>query len=388
MNGLQQVIYNVSRVLLWPVLIAALACLLWVLIEFGFFLYELYLRFRYRDLDALETRTLRARKAFRDGKPRTAYRYLQENNYSIVVARFLYDLIRNYQTQRLAAKPLKLLQEYEFYTVKRLERTRILVRLGPMLGLMGTLIPLSPALIGLASGNTAQLATNLTTAFSVTVIGLLIGGIAFVISIVRDRMYSQDISDMEYLLELLEGGSERLRSGRRMNKKGMWDADPVVDYVAMDEDPEKTVLIPVLEEVPLVPLVPVATDAPLSGNGDAAAAAFDDGLGSTEDATGAFLTVTPSVADAPASAAPWPATAGETPANDLADPAAPAELQAPPLAPLPRRAAGDASPLTFDDPAMSWKHDDDPFADLGPVDPLPPAGGVTPPDAGGTSGSH
>ena len=144
MNNLQQLIYDISRVLFWPVLVAALLCLVWVLIELGVLLYELWLRFRYRDLDALEIRALRARKAFRDGKPRTAYRYLQENNYSLVVVRFLYDLIRNYQTERLAAKPLKLLQEYEFYTIKRLERTRILVRLGPMLGLMGTLIPLSP----------------------------------------------------------------------------------------------------------------------------------------------------------------------------------------------------------------------------------------------------
>jgi biopolymer transport protein ExbB/TolQ len=316
-NGLQQVIYDVSRVLLWPVLIAAIACLLWVLIEFGFFLYEIYLRFRYRDLDALEARTLRARRAFQDGKPRTAYRYLQENNYSIVVARFLFDLIRNYQTERLAAKPLKLLQEYEFYTVKRLERTRILVRLGPMLGLMGTLIPLSPALIGLASGNTTQLAENLTTAFSVTVIGLLIGGIAFVISIVRDRMYSQDISDMEYLLELLEGGDERLQSGRRRNKRGIWDADPVVKYEAAVEDADKTVAIPVLLETPREPLIPFARGA----RGEAAI-------------------VTP-----------------------------------PPV-------AGEAPPLTFDDPAMDWQRDEDPFADLGPVDPMPPAGGTSRPDAG------
>ena len=205
MNDLQQLIYDVARILLWPVLVAAVLCLVWVLIELGVLLYELWLRFRYRDLDALEVRALRARKAFRDGKPRTAYRYLQENTYSLVVVRFLYDLIRNYQTERLAAKPLKLLQEYEFYTIKRLERTRILVRIGPMLGLMGTLIPLAPALVGLASGNVQQLSDNLVTAFSVTVIGLLIGGLAFLVSIVRDRMYSQDISDMEYLLELLEG---------------------------------------------------------------------------------------------------------------------------------------------------------------------------------------
>jgi biopolymer transport protein ExbB/TolQ len=320
-NGLQQVIYDASRVLFWPVLIAALACLLWVLIEFGFFLYELYLRFRYRDLDALEARTLRARRAFQDGKPRTAYRYLQENNYSIVVARFLFDLIRNYQTERLAAKPLKLLQEYEFYTVKRLERTRILVRLGPMLGLMGTLIPLSPALIGLASGNTTQLAENLTTAFSVTVIGLLIGGIAFVISIVRDRMYSQDISDMEYLLELLEGGADRLQSGRRRNKKGIWDADPVVEYEAVVEDADKTVGIPVLLETPREPLIPFA-----SGDGGEAPVAAE-----------------PAVAPAPA--------------------------------------AGEAPPLTFDDPAMDWQRDEDPFADLGPLDPKPPAGGASAPGA-------
>ncbi|MCX6363880.1 MAG: MotA/TolQ/ExbB proton channel family protein [Actinobacteria bacterium] len=326
MNGLQQVIYDASRVLLWPVLIAALVCLFWVLIELGFFLYELYLRFRYRDLDALEARTLRARRAFQDGKPRTAYRYLQENNYSIVVARFLFDLIRNYQTERLAAKPLKLLQEYEFYTVKRLERTRILVRVGPILGLMGTLIPLAPALLGLASGNTTQFAEDLTTAFSVTVIGLLIGGIAYVISIVRDRLYSQDISDMEYLLELLEGGDERLQSGRRRNKRGVWDADPVVVYEAAAADVENTVAIPVLLETPREPLIPFASD-----------------------------------------------ERGEAPL--VAEPAVPAT-------PIPAAPAGEAPPLSFDDPAMDWQRDEDPFADLGPVDSSPPAGGASAPGAG------
>ena len=194
-----------------------------MLIELGFFLYEAYLRFRYRDLEALEVRTLKARDAFDQGQPRRAYRYLQENNYSVVVARFLFDLIRNYQTQRLPEKPLKLLQEYEFYTVKRLERTRILVRVGPLLGLMGTLIPLAPALQALADGDTQKLADNLTVAFSVTVLGLLIGGLAFMISIIRDRFYSQDISDLEYLLELLEGGAAALRVGRPRRRKGEFE---------------------------------------------------------------------------------------------------------------------------------------------------------------------
>jgi biopolymer transport protein ExbB/TolQ len=212
-HDIEQVIFTIAKLLLYPVLIAAIACLIWVLVELGYFFYEVYLRVRFRDLDALEIRTLRAREAFNNGQPRKAYRYLQENNYSMVVVRFLFDLIRNYQGQRLAEKPLKLLQEYEFYTIKRLEKTRILVRVGPMLGLMGTLIPLAPALEALANNDTAELANQLEIAFSVTVIGLLIGGLAFTISILRDRFYSQDISDLEYLLELLEGSGKRLRSG-------------------------------------------------------------------------------------------------------------------------------------------------------------------------------
>ena len=314
MNDLQQLIYDVARVLLWPVLIAAILCLIWVLVELGVLLYELWLRFRYRDLDALEVRALRARKAFRDGKPRTAYRYLQENNYSLVVVRFLYDLIRNYQTERLAAKPLKLLQEYEFYTIKRLERTRILVRVGPMLGLMGTLIPLAPALVGLASGDVETLAENLITAFSVTVIGLLIGGLAFVVSIVRDRLYSQDISDMEYLLELLEGPEVRLRSGRRLSRTGVWDTESPVQYEVAEEDAER-ILIATLPETPDEPLLPVGA-ALAEGNGVQTAILRSPTTAQAADA---------------------------------------------------RTEEGDS--LTFDDPTMDWSREDDPFANLGPVDP-------------------
>ena len=231
--NIEEAVYEIAKILFYPILVLTLACLVWVLVELGYFLYEAYLRYRYRDLEALEIRALKARDAFERGQRRRAYRYLQENNYSVVVARFLFDLIRNYQTQRLPEKPLKLLQEYEFYTVKRLERTRILVRVGPLLGLMGTLIPLAPALQALADGNTQLLADNLTVAFSVTVLGLLIGGLAFMISIVRDRFYSQDISDLEYLLEMLEGGAPPLRVGKTRRRKA--EVEPYDDL--SDDEP-------------------------------------------------------------------------------------------------------------------------------------------------------
>ena len=271
----------------------------------------MWLRFRYRDLDALETRALRARKAFRDGKPRTASPPAGEQ---LLAGRGAVPLRPHPQLpdERLAAKPLKLLQEYEFYTIRRLERTRILVRVGPMLGLMGTLIPLAPALVGLASGDVAALSENLVTAFSVTVIGLLIGGLAFLVSIVRDRLYSQDISDMEYLLELLEGSDVRLRSGRRLSKTGIWDTEAPVEYEVADEDAE-SVKVATLPETPDEPLLPVAA-----------------GAG------------TPAEALAPVAAGPAHKPAGGT---------------------------DEAAGLTFDDPTMDWSREEDPFANLGPVDP-------------------
>ncbi len=338
MNDLQRTIYDISSALLWPVLIAVVVCLVWVLIEFGAMLYEAWLRFRYRDLDALQARALRARTAFADGKPRTAYRYLQENTYSIVVVRFLYDLIRNYQGERLEAKPLKLLQEYEFYSVRRLNRTRILTRLGPMLGLMGTLIPLSPALVGLAEGDIAALSENLVTAFSVTVLGLLIGGVSFVVSIVRDRMYSQDISDMEYLLELLQGDDTRMGSGRRRHTNGRWDAQPGVAYEEVPEDDAVT-----------SQLSAAAMAAGMEPDADAGAAAGLDALTSAPPGGQGSVEQPPSAEHVQLSAD----AAADAPVEGLAE---------------PETTLAGSPPLSFDDPDRSWRTDDDPFAELGPVD--------------------
>ena len=98
----------------------------------------------------------------------------------------------------------KALADFDFASLRRLERTRVLVRAGPALGLMGTLIPLAPALAGLAEGDVAQLSRNLRVAFSVTVLGLVVGAVAFAISLVRDRLYGQDLSDLEYVAAALE----------------------------------------------------------------------------------------------------------------------------------------------------------------------------------------
>jgi biopolymer transport protein ExbB/TolQ len=89
------------------------------------------------------------------------------------------------------------LGDYELAVQRRLERTRILVRAGPALGLMGTLIPLAPGLAALGHGNVATLAGDLRTAFAATTVGLLVGTVAFALTITRTRLYGEDLAALE-----------------------------------------------------------------------------------------------------------------------------------------------------------------------------------------------
>lgn len=90
---------------------------------------------------------------------------------------------------------------YELAVQRRLDRTRILVRAGPAIGLMGTLIPLAPGLAALGDGDVAQLAEDLRDAFAATVIGLLVGTVAFALTLSRTRMYTEDLSALERAVE-------------------------------------------------------------------------------------------------------------------------------------------------------------------------------------------
>jgi biopolymer transport protein ExbB/TolQ len=73
---------------------------------------------------------------------------------------------------------------------------------GPMLGLVGTLIPLQPALAGLAKGDMQAMASNLQIGFTTTVLGLLVGGACYAVSVVMRGWYQQDLADMSFLLAL------------------------------------------------------------------------------------------------------------------------------------------------------------------------------------------
>jgi hypothetical protein len=80
---------------------------------------------------------------------------------------------------------------------RRINRSDGIARLGPMLGLMGTLIPLGPGLAALASGDVATLAAQVTVAFDTTVTGLAAGVLGFVGGRLRRRWYEEAIDVLE-----------------------------------------------------------------------------------------------------------------------------------------------------------------------------------------------
>ncbi|MGI6497415.1 MAG: MotA/TolQ/ExbB proton channel family protein [Oscillospiraceae bacterium] len=87
--------------------------------------------------------------------------------------------------------------------------TDLIAKLGPMLGLLGTLIPLGPGLIALGQGDTYTLSTSLLSAFDTTVAGLACAAVAHVVSTVRRRWYANYTVAEETVMEALLDWEER-----------------------------------------------------------------------------------------------------------------------------------------------------------------------------------
>ncbi len=103
--------------------------------------------------------------------------------------------------QEPAADRDKTIDDIELESERLLGRLSLGIRLGPILGLAGTLIPLGPALVALSGGDIATLSSKLVVAFTTTVLGLLIGGACFAMHSVRRHWYMQDLNDIQFIFK-------------------------------------------------------------------------------------------------------------------------------------------------------------------------------------------
>lgn len=129
-----------------------------------------------------------------------------ENLGSGVFARHLSELIAlKWDPIHCEKRIFDFSQKYEH----ELERARFMMKVGPMLGLMGTLIPMGPALAGLASGDIGSMAYNMQIAFGTTVVGIFIAGVGLLLYSVKRHWFADEISGLQYALDLKLRKEER-----------------------------------------------------------------------------------------------------------------------------------------------------------------------------------
>jgi hypothetical protein len=103
----------------------------------------------------------------------------------------------------LDARLERIVQQAEATGLRRLDAVRFAVRIGPALGLMGTLIPMGISLAGLAQGNLPKMAESMVTAFTATVVGLACSATAYMLTLAREQWLRTDMTDIAYAAETL-----------------------------------------------------------------------------------------------------------------------------------------------------------------------------------------
>ena len=193
MNIISDILYWISTGLLVPVIVLLIVLFGRALLLVGSF-YGQYLSIR--KIEALLRNELNALT------PATVTELaakLPETSSSLVIS-YIRQVLEAHDSP---AQVQRLLANFEIAADKDLAISKTLTKLGPILGLMGTLIPMGPALAGLASGDIASMAYNMQIAFATTVVGLVAGAVGFLTQQVKQRWYLQDMTNLEFLSELL-----------------------------------------------------------------------------------------------------------------------------------------------------------------------------------------
>lgn len=199
MNIISDILYWISTGLLVPVIVLLIILFIRALLLVGSF-YGQYLSIRKTEAllrEELNTLT-HATVEELGGK-------LPEKSTSLVIASIKQIL----HAQDSPAQIQRLIANFEIAADKDLAISKTLTKLGPILGLMGTLIPMGPALAGLASGDIASMAYNMQIAFATTVVGLVAGAVGFLTQQVKQRWYLQDMTNLEFIAELINEKNQK-----------------------------------------------------------------------------------------------------------------------------------------------------------------------------------
>ncbi|WP_419802119.1 MotA/TolQ/ExbB proton channel family protein [Mucilaginibacter sp.] len=173
---LESLLYTLSNLVIYPVLVTLLFLLGKVIYGSGVFCREYWLRSK--------------SPAFFIGQFINEINNMRPDDASIV------EIELNHVLEKAGQK-----------SMQQIQAARYSVKMGPTLGLIGTLTPMAKALSSLSQGNLNSLSSQMISAFSTTIIGLVVGGIAYSIMHARLKWQRKDIYELSKLAEEKLAGS-------------------------------------------------------------------------------------------------------------------------------------------------------------------------------------
>ena len=189
METISQVLFWVANSLLIPDIIILLLLFVRALLLIGG-IYNQYMTKRRND-----NRLNQLIKELTPDTIDTLKQALPERDNSLYV-RYLRDLLTTTPSQDYADY---LISNFENEAEKDVALSKLLTKMGPVLGLVGTLIAMSPALVGLSTGDISGMAYNMQVVFSTTVVGLVISGVGLVSLQLKQRWYARDVNNLDYV---------------------------------------------------------------------------------------------------------------------------------------------------------------------------------------------
>ncbi len=208
LNLLQTILSVLSSAMLYPVMIFLVIFFIWMIMTTGGFVSEYLERKK-------QTRKQEPKEFVESFMEHSNENILHLNPQGIQEMPFYFreytkelvdELKKNNRGREVHIEYL--LQSMEQKMVKSLDKLRFMIRVGPTLGLMGTIIPMGPALSALSQGALEKLSSNIIIAFTTTVVGLAIGITAYVLSTVKNRWIHEDIKNLEYFTECIMKNEE------------------------------------------------------------------------------------------------------------------------------------------------------------------------------------
>lgn len=114
--------------------------------------------------------------------------------------RYLRDLLSNPPSEAYSDY---MISKFENDAQKDTATSKLLSKMGPVLGLVGTLIAMSPALVGLSTGDISGMAYNMQVVFATTVVGLVISSVGIITLQFKNRWYAKEVNNLDYVSRIL-----------------------------------------------------------------------------------------------------------------------------------------------------------------------------------------